>query len=110
MYPVGAVCTLWAYARLREISVRGANQQIDYLGNMTFALGLTLVLVAVTYGLLLYHGQNMGWSDPWVVGLLAGSAPLPVPLPRDQVADPMFRLFFFRVRCSRREIRPPSSA
>jgi MFS family permease len=98
--PVGVVGTIWAYARLREISIRRADQKIDYLGNTTFALGLTLILVAVTYGLLPYHGQNMGWSNPWVVGsLAAGAGTLLLFLYLEtQVPDPMFRLAFFRNR------------
>jgi MFS family permease len=98
--PVGVVGTIWAYARLREISVRRANQKIDFLGNATFAAGLTLILVAVTYGLLPYNGQNMGWSNPWVVGSLgAGTGTLLLFLyVETRVPDPMFRLSFFRNR------------
>jgi MFS family permease len=98
--PVGVIGTLWAYARLREISIRRADQKVDYLGNTTFALGLTLLLLSVTYGLLPYHGRSMGWSDPWVVaGLAAGGALLVAFLfVESRVVDPMFRLEFFRNR------------
>jgi len=98
--PVGVIGTIWAYARLRETSIRRANQKIDYFGNVTFALGLTLVLVAVTYGLLPYHGQAMGWSDPWVVSALTAGAGLLLLFLyiETQVEDPMFRLEFFRTR------------
>ena len=98
--PVGVVGTIWAYARLREISIRRTNQKIDYLGNATFALGLTLLLVGVTYGLLPYGGHSMGWSNPWVVGSLgAGGALLASFLYIEtKVPDPMFRLSFFRNR------------
>jgi MFS family permease len=98
--PVGIVGTIWAYSRLREISVRRRNQKIDYLGNATFAVGLTLILVAMTYGLLPYRGQNMGWSNPWVVaGLASGVGAILLFLYIEtQVPDPMFRLSFFRNR------------
>jgi MFS family permease len=98
--PVGVIGTIWAYSRLREISVRRRNQKIDYLGNATFAVGLTLILVAMTYGLLPYHGQNMGWSNPWVVaGLASGVGAILLFLYIEtQVPDPMFRLSFFRNR------------
>lgn len=98
--PVGIFGTVWAYVRLRETSVRRAHQQIDYLGNITFAAGLTLVLVAATYGLLPYGSSPTGWSSPWVLsGLTVGIALLVLfPFIERRVKDPMFRLRFFRVR------------
>jgi len=98
--PVGVIGTIWAYARLREISVRRTGQKIDFLGNTTFAVGLTLVLLAMTYGLLPYNGQPMGWSSPWVLGgLLGGALVLLLFLfVESRVPDPMFRLSLFRNR------------
>jgi MFS family permease len=98
--PIGVVGTIWAYAQLRETSIRRANQKIDYPGNATFALGLTLLLVGLTYGLLPYGGHPMGWGDPWVLGaLVAGSALLLLFLYIEtQVEDPMFRIELFRTR------------
>ncbi len=98
--PVGVIGTIWAYARLREISVRRSGQKIDYLGNTTFALGLTLLLISLTYGLLPYGGQPMGWSSPWVIaGLVAGVATMLLFLYiESRVPDPMFRLSLFRNR------------
>ena len=98
--PVGVIGTIWAYARLREISVRRTGQKIDYLGNTTFALGLTLLLISLTYGLLPYGGQPMGWSSPWVItGLVAGVATMLLFLYiESRVPDPMFRLSLFRNR------------
>ncbi|MGI0053222.1 MAG: MFS transporter, partial [Thermoplasmata archaeon] len=98
--PVGVVGTIWAYAKLHEISIRRSGQRIDFLGNGTFAVGLTLVLVSVTYGLLPYGGSATGWSNPFVeAGLLAGIGLLVGFLfLESRVADPMFRLELFRVR------------
>jgi len=98
--PVGVVGTIWAYLRLHEISTRRTGQKVDFLGNATFALGLTLLLVSVTYGLLPYGSQPMGWSDPWVItGLAAGVGTLFGFLYiESRVADPMFHLSLFRKR------------
>ncbi len=98
--PVGVFGTIWAYARLRETSVRSRHQKIDLPGNVTFAVGLTLLLVSTTYGLLPYGGSAMGWGNPWVWGgFLTGAALLLLFLRIEtRVPDPMFRLQFFRVR------------
>ena len=98
--PVGVGGTIWAYARLREISTRRAGQRIDYVGNATFAAGLILLLVSVTYGLLPYRSSSTGWGNPWVLaGLLSGAGLLAFFLwVERKVPDPMFRLELFRVR------------
>jgi len=98
--PVGVVGTVWAYLRLHEISTRRTGQKVDFFGNSTFAVGLTLLLVSVTYGLLPYGSQPMGWSDPWVqTGIAAGLATLLLFLYiESRVKDPMFHLSFFRIR------------
>jgi len=98
--PIGVVGTVWAYARLREVAKPRAHQRIDYAGNLTFAAGLTLVLVALTYGLLPYNGAATGWASPWVLsGLVAGLALLALFLVVERrVAEPMFRLELFRQR------------
>ncbi len=98
--PVGVFGTIWAYRRLHETSTRRSHQRVDYLGNLTFAVGLTLVLVATTYGLLPYRGSPTGWGSPWVLGgLIAGVGLLALfPFIESRVRDPMFRLRLFRVR------------
>ncbi|HLY76316.1 MAG TPA: MFS transporter [Thermoplasmata archaeon] len=98
--PVGVLGTIWAYAKLHETSIRRAGQRIDFLGNGLFAIGLTLVLVATTYGLLPYGSSSMGWSSPWVEAALVSGLALLVAFlyVETRVADPMFRLGLFRVR------------
>jgi len=98
--PVSVGGTVWAYLKLRDIAPIRDGQRIDYLGNTTFGVGLTLLLVAVTYGLLPYGGQTMGWSSPWVwSGIGVGLALLVAFLfVETRVRDPMFRLELFRIR------------
>ncbi len=98
--PVGVAGTIWAYAKLKETSIRRANQKVDYVGNVTFATGLTLLLVSVTYGLLPYGSSPTGWSSPWVLGGLAAGVGLLLTFlyVETRVPDPMFRLDLFRVR------------
>ena len=48
--PVGLFGTVWAYLKLQELS-KPRKARIDWAGNITFALGLILIMVAVTYGI-----------------------------------------------------------
>jgi len=98
--PVSVAGTIWAYLKLRDVARIRKGQRIDYVGNTTFGVGLTLLLVAVTYGLLPYGGQTMGWSSPWVwTGVGLGAALLVAfLLIETRVPDPMFRLELFKIR------------
>ena len=98
--PVAVGGTLWAYVKLHDIVPVRKGQKIDYVGNITFGVGLTLLLVAVTYGLLPYGNQSMGWSSPWVwSGIAVGLGLLVAFLfVETRVRDPMFRLELFRIR------------
>ena len=98
--PFSVAGTIWAYLQLRDIGAIRTGQRIDYIGNVTFGVGLTLLLVAVTYGLLPYGGQSTGWTNPWVTaGLVLGVALLlAFVLVETRVRDPMFRLGLFRIR------------
>ena len=97
--PVGVAGTLWAYVKLEE---RGERQpaKIDWLGNSTFAVGLILILVGITYGLLPYGGHTMGWSSPAVLAEIFGGLAILVVFGviETKVAHPMFRLQLFRIR------------
>ncbi len=97
--PVGIFGTVFAFRRLEDRSVR-VRTAIDWWGNVTFAAGLILVLVGITYGLLPYGGHTMGWTSPWVLAeLSAGFALLVVfGVIESKVEHPMFRLNLFRIR------------
>ena len=69
--PFGLLGTLWAYLKLEDRGVR-TKARIDWWGNLTFAAGLILILVGITYGLLPYGGHTMGWSSPVVLAELIG--------------------------------------
>jgi MFS family permease/nicotinamidase-related amidase len=97
--PVGVYGTLWAYRKLRDNGERHPGR-IDWWGNITFAVGLGAVLIAVTYGIQPYGGHTMGWTNPWVVGGLAGGVALLAlfAVIETRVAEPMFQLGLFRIR------------
>jgi MFS family permease len=97
--PVGVAGTLWAYFRLRDNGARHPAR-IDWWGNATFAIGLSAILVAVTYGIQSYGGHTMGWSNPAVIAGLAGGASLLAVFAaiERRVADPLFQLRLFKIR------------
>ncbi|HEX3433674.1 MAG TPA: MFS transporter [Solirubrobacteraceae bacterium] len=97
--PVGLFGTVWAYLKLEERS-RPRRASVDWWGNLTFALGLILIMVSVTYGIRPYGASQTGWGSPRVIALLcAGVASLVVfVVIEGRVEDPMFRLPLFRIR------------
>jgi len=97
--PVGVFGTLWAYWRLREVGEQQRGR-IDWWGNITFAIGLGAVLVAITYGIQPYGHHGMGWSNPLVDGLIIGGCALLVTFVviETRVGEPLFQLSLFRIR------------
>ena len=97
--PFGVFGTVWARLKLRELGERH-RQTIDWWGNVTFAVGLVALLVAITYGIEPYGGHTMGWTSPKVLaGLIGGVVLLGVFVVIERhVPRPMFNLALFRIR------------
>ncbi len=97
--PVGLFGTVWAYLKLQELS-KPKRARIDWAGNITFALGLILIMVAVTYGIRPNGGSPTGWGSPKVL-ILIGSGLLSLvafAVVESRVQDPMFKLPLFKIR------------
>ena len=97
--PFGLFGTVWAYLKLEERGVRH-RVPIDWLGNVTFAVGLVLVMIGITYGIEPYGSDAMGWTSPWVLSALIGGAFFLgwFLVIESCVENPMFRLPLFRIR------------
>jgi MFS family permease len=97
--PFGLLGTVWSYKSLHELGTRKTGR-LDVPGNLTFAVGLSVLLIAITYGIQPYGGHTTGWLNPWVLGGLIGGAVLLVAfcVIESKVADPMFDLKLFRIR------------
>jgi MFS family permease len=97
--PIGFFGTAWAYLKLRELGVR-TKARIDWWGNITFGIGLVMILIGLTYGLLPHGRHSQGWTGPWVLfELIGGAALLAVFVWVETVVqDPMFHLDLFRIR------------
>ncbi len=97
--PIGIGGTIWSYLSLQETGIR-TKARIDYLGNITFALGLIGILAAITYGLEPYGGHSMGWTSPKVLTGLIGGVVLLIAfcIIETRVEAPMFDLRLMRIR------------
>jgi MFS family permease len=97
--PFGLIGTVWAYYMLEERGIRH-RARIDWLGNITFAVGLIAVLVGITYGILPYGGHSMGWTAPGVIAAIGGGIIMLAlfAVIETKVREPMFRLPLFRIR------------
>ena len=97
--PIGLIGTVWGFWQLREIGVR-QRARIDWIGNITFAAGLSMVLIGVTNGLQPYGGSAMGWGNPFVLGMVGGGLVILGLFAywETRTRDPMFHLDLFRIR------------
>src|SRR5262245_5821831 len=68
--PIGILGTIWSIRSLKEIGVRTPGR-LDWAGILTFGLGLTVLLVGITYGIQPYGESTTGWTNPWVLGAIA---------------------------------------
>jgi MFS family permease len=97
--PIGLFATVFGYIKLRELSPR-QPATIDWPGNVTFAAGLILLMIGISYGIEPYGTSALGWTNPLVlaalalgVGLLTGFVYI-----ESRVEHPMIALRLFRIR------------
>jgi MFS family permease len=97
--PIGVFGTVWAYLKLREVGIK-TKAKIDWWGNLAFGVGLVMILVGLTYGLMPHGHSDMGWTGPWVLFELIGGAALLAVfcIIESKTESPMFRLDLFRIR------------
>jgi MFS family permease len=97
--PFGLIGTIWSYRSLHELGTKKAGR-LDWPGNITFAVGLSVVLVAITYGIQPYGTHSTGWANPEVYGgmILGILLLIAFCVIETRVTDPMFDLSLFRIR------------
>jgi MFS family permease len=95
--PVGLIGTIWSYRSLKELGVRNPGS-LDWAGTITFAVGLTALLVGITYGIQPYGDSTTGFTNPWVLGSILGGVLLIVAFCfiELRVAEPMVNIRLFR--------------
>jgi MFS family permease len=95
--PIGLLGTVWSYRSLRELGVRTPGR-LDWAGTLTFGVGLTALLVGITYGIQPYGDSTTGWTNPWVLGSILFGVLLIVAfcLIELRVEQPMVNIRLFR--------------
>ena len=95
--PIGLLGTIWSYRSLRELGVRTPGR-LDWAGTLTFGVGLTALLVGITYGIQPYGNSTTGWTNPWVLGSILFGVLLLVAFcfVELRLAEPMVNLRLFR--------------
>ena len=97
--PFGLFGTVWSYLKLKEIGQRH-RARIDWPGNITFAIGLILVMIGITYGIEPAGGSDMGWTSLTVRSALILGVLFLVAfaLIEARHPEPMFRLPLFKIK------------
>jgi MFS family permease len=95
--PIGILGTIWSMRSLKEIGVRTPGS-LDWAGCLTFGIGLTALLVGITYGIQPYGDSTTGWTNPSVLGAIAFGLGLLVAFCfiELRVAQPMIDIRLFR--------------
>jgi EmrB/QacA subfamily drug resistance transporter len=92
--PLGIAGSVWAALNLHELSSSDEDRTLDVTGTVTYVLGLTALVYAIS------RGGLSGWNDPLVIGGFAVAAvllPLFILIERSHRA-PMLDLSIFRNR------------
>ena len=97
--PIGIFGTVWAYKSLHEIATT-RRAKIDWIGNILFAAGLGILLIAITFGIRPYGGHPTGWTNPLIVGGLIGGVVMLIAfcIFETKIAEPMFQMGLFKIR------------
>jgi MFS family permease len=97
--PFGLFGTVWSYLKLKELGQRH-RARIDWPGNITFAIGLILIMIGITYGIEPANGDAMGWTSlPVLTELILGVLFLVAfAIIETRVPEPMFRLHLFKIK------------
>lgn len=97
--PIGIIGIIWSYIALKEIDIFHPSK-IDWIGNLTFAAGLAMVLVGITYGIKPYGTSSMGWANPLVISLISIGVIVLILfiILEHKIKDPMFNLALFKIR------------
>ncbi|MHA0285316.1 MFS transporter [Mycobacterium sp. C3-094] len=95
--PIGILGTIWSVRSLKELGVRTPGR-LDWAGTLTFGIGLTVLLIGITYGIQPYGNSTTGWTNPAVLSAIGLGVALLVVfcIVELRVKQPMVNIRLFR--------------
>ena len=95
--PIGVIGTLWSVRSLKGTRCAQPGR-MDWAGTLTFGVGLTVLLIGITYGIQPYGESTTGWTNPKVLAAIIGGLALLVVfcLVELRVPQPMVDVRLFR--------------
>ncbi len=95
--PLGILGTVWSMRSLHEVGVCTPGR-MDWAGTITFGVGLTVLLIGITYGIQPYGQNSTGWTNPMVWAAISAGVALLVAfiLIELRVEQPMVDVRLFR--------------
>ncbi|MEH3139130.1 MAG: MFS transporter [Mycobacterium kyogaense] len=95
--PIGILGTIWSVRSLKELGDRSPGK-LDWAGTLTFGIGLTVLLIGITYGIQPYGNSTTGWTNPAVLGAIGFGVALLVVfcIVELRVKQPMVNIRLFR--------------
>jgi len=95
--PIGFAGFIWSMISLREKGVR-SNSKLDVIGSTMFISALTILLISLTYGIVPYDGEDLGWGNPLIIaGIISSLALLSVFFYIEiKIKNPLFDMSLFK--------------
>ena len=96
--PIGIVGTVWSYAKLKELGTISKGEKIDWIGNITFAAGLFILLTGITFT---SSGIISSSSIQFYIAIVGGLSLLALFVFIEKYISkdyPMFHLSLFKIR------------
>jgi MFS family permease len=96
--PIGIVGTVWSYAKLKELGTISKGEKIDWIGNITFAAGLFILLTGITFT---SSGIISSSSIQFYIAIVGGLSLLVLFVFIEKYISkdyPMFHLSLFKIR------------
>jgi EmrB/QacA subfamily drug resistance transporter len=93
-FPLGIIGTIWAWVQLREKVKLPEGQRFDWQGTILFTISLSLILIALSFGVM------AGWLSPYILtGIIGGILLLAAFIyVESRVDQPMLDLTLFKQR------------
>jgi EmrB/QacA subfamily drug resistance transporter len=97
--PIGIFGFVWSLISLKERGIK-SNGRLDVIGSIIFISSLTILLVSLSYGIIPYDGDQLGWGNPYVIfGIIISFVLLGIFVYIERkIKEPLFDFSLFKIR------------